>query len=504
MAVVEIEVTISPTGDVTARRDDGAYGPGGSLGVHGLDAELIRVFERWLSERGREWRLADIHAFGGLLHRALFPLDVWRWVEQSIDGLARGDRMRVQLAFPTDGMGHLAAIPWEYLRVPDRAGREGFFLATDRRCILTRYIPMELGRPTSAPAELISLLVLVSQPDDPTLGEVIAEPVLANLAEVSAQVPFDVTVRRQPTRDTLGETVAELHPDVVQFIGHGRYDDLAEQGGIALVDETRRTDWVGEAALAQILGDADDMPKLVYLHSCSGAQTDYRASFAGIAPRLIRRGVQCVVAMQYAVTNRTALAFSKGFYQGLAAGLPLDEAVQSGRRTLAVLYENDPRLLGIPVVYLYSRDALLLPREPPPALSRSPPARPGSAADPSSPAGGAGAGVAHHESPDRGVRPAKPPGDRPHRFTPLDRIPDLRPLSLREPPHLDAPPLLDLRLSHSTRCCGDPLSPPRNADISGRPRRGQTRALSAHVARPDPSGSAAIDREYTLSVVYGS
>lgn len=117
---------------------------------------------------------------------------------------------------------------------------------------------------------------------------------------------------------------------------------------------------------------------------------------------------------------------------------------------------------------------------------------------------GPAAGVVHHESPDRGVRPAKPPGDRPHRFTPLDRIPDLRPLSLREPPHLDAPPLLDLRLSHSTRCGGDPLSPPRNADISGRPHRGQTRALSAHVARPDPSGSAAIDREYTLSVVSAS
>jgi CHAT domain-containing protein len=103
------------------------------------------------------------------------------------------------------------------------------------------------------------------------------------------------------------------------------------------------------------------MPRLVYLHSCSGAQTDYRASFAGIAPRLVRRGTQCVVAMQYAVTNRTANAFSKGFYRGLAAGLPLDEAVQSGRRTLAVHYESDPRLLGIPVVYLYSRDALLLP-----------------------------------------------------------------------------------------------------------------------------------------------
>jgi CHAT domain len=361
MAVVQIEVIVSSTGDVTVRRDDGSYGPSGSIGYRGLDAELIRVFERWLSERGRDWRPAEIRAFGGLLHRALFPMDVWRWVEQIMDGLTGGERIRLQLAFPTDGMGHLAAIPWEYLRVPDRAGREGFFLATDSRCILTRYIPMELIRPASSPGERVSVLVLVSQPDDPTLGEVVADPVLSSLAEMANTVPFDVTVQQQPTRDDLGETVAALHPDVVHFMGHGQYDDYNEQGRIALVDEMGRADWLGEAALAQLLGDGGDMPKLVYLHSCSGAQTDYRASFAGIAPRLIRRGTQCVVAMQYAVTNRTANAFSKGFYRGLAAGLPLDEAVQSGRRTLAVHYENDPRLLGIPVVYLYSRDALLLP-----------------------------------------------------------------------------------------------------------------------------------------------
>jgi len=359
--MAEIEVSISPQGDVELRADDGATMPGGRHGVRDLDAELIRVFERWLTDQGREWQYADIRAFGSLLHRSLFSTDSWRWVEQRLDALEPGGRIRIQLASPADDLGHLAAIPWEYLRVPDRQGREGFFLATDRRCILTRYIPMERGRRRLAPAERVKVLALVSQPNDPTLGEVIAEPVLANLDDIAARLPFDVKVEHQPTRDTLGEAVIQFGPDVVQFIGHGRYDERDEQGRIALVDETGRADWLGEAALAQLLGDEGDMPKLVFLHSCSGAQTDYRASFAGIAPRLIRRGTQCVVAMQYAVTNRTALAFSKGFYQGLVGGLPLDEAVQGGRRSLAVYDERNPRLLGIPVVYLNSRDALLLP-----------------------------------------------------------------------------------------------------------------------------------------------
>jgi hypothetical protein len=281
MSVLEIEVSVSSTGLVSGRRSDGAYGPQGQLGVRGVDAELIRVFERWLAERDREWRHADLRAFGSLLHRALFPADLWYWIEQSLDSLPQNDRMRLQLAFPTDGLGHLAAIPWEYLYAPDRAGREGFFLATDRRCALNRYIPMELGRRDVALDRSLRVLVLVSQPAD--LGEVIAQPVLDELANAGDTLPMELTVRHQPTRNMVDEIVTALRPDVVQFMGHGRYDEQAEQGQVALVDDAGRADWVGEAVLAQLLGDAGEMPRLVYLHSCSGAQADYEASFAGIA-----------------------------------------------------------------------------------------------------------------------------------------------------------------------------------------------------------------------------
>src|SRR5829696_350846 len=351
MPVHEIEITVSSSGVVSGRRSDGAFGPEGQHGFRGVDAELIRVFERWLTERGREWRLADLRAFGSLLHRALFPSQLWQWVERTIDDLPAQDRLRLQLAFPSEGLGHFAAVPWEYLYVPTRHGREGIFLATDGRVALTRYIPLEAGRRDVSQDPPLRVLVLVSRPEDPGLGEVLADPVLADLtASVAAGLPLELTVRHQPTRDQLLDLVPALRPDVVQFMGHGRYDDREEEGQIALVDETGRADWVGDAVLADLFGDVGVMPRLVYLHSCSGAQADYRASFAGIAPRLIRRGTQCVVAMQYAVTNRTAIAFSKGFYRGLTAGLPLDEAVQAGRRSLGVLHEQDPRLLGIPVV----------------------------------------------------------------------------------------------------------------------------------------------------------
>ena len=361
MAVTEIEVSVSETGEVSARGDDGAVSPRGQGEFGGVDAELVRVFGRFLTERGREWRRSEIKAFGSLLHRSLFPQEVWSWIEGRYDRLGTGDRLRLQLTFPSEGLAHLAAVPWEYLHVPDRGGRDGFFVATDRRCILTRYIPQEVGRSRLASAPRVRVLALVSQPRD--LGEVVADPVVQQLTALAGTLPLEVTVSQQPTRRSLLRDVQRLRPHVVHFMGHGEYDGDRQEGRIALVDEEGRVDWVAEAVLASVLEQADEVPRLVLLHSCAGAATDYSASFAGFAPRLIRRGVQCVVAMQYAVTNRTALAFSEEFYDGIARGLPVDEAVQAGRWTLINLFEDDHRLLGIPVVYLYSRDAVLLPPE---------------------------------------------------------------------------------------------------------------------------------------------
>jgi hypothetical protein len=363
MAVSEIEVTISPTGEVSTRADDGGVGPAGQGGFDGVDAELLQVFGRFLTERGREWRRSEIKAFGSLLHRCLFPQQVWSWIEGRYDQLGTGDRLRLQLVFPSEGLAHLAAVPWEYLHVPDRSGRDGYFVATNRRCILTRYIPQEQGRSRLATEPRARVLALVSQPRN--LDEVVAEPVIEQLSSLAGMLPIDLTVRQQPTRWSLLEDIQDVRPHVVHFMGHGEYDAGGQQGRIALIGEEGRADWVGESVLVSLLQQTDEIPRLVLLHSCAGAATDYSASFAGFAPRLIRGGVQCVVAMQYAVTNRTAIEFSKGFYGSIARGLPVDEAVQAGRFQLNNLFEDDFRLLGIPVVYLYSRDAVLLLPPPP-------------------------------------------------------------------------------------------------------------------------------------------
>ena len=373
MTVREIVISVTGAGSVEAVRDDGARSGPGKIKSSGLDADLIRLFERWLSERDRAWRRDEITVIGRLLHRALLEGVVGTFVDHTLLGLGAKDRIRLQLEFPVDGSGglrHLAAVPWEYLYSPDSAGRAGFFLATDPRFILCRYIPLATGRPALSPEETrLRLLAVVSQPDEPCLGKVISGPVLLEIRRLVRCLPISVDVLRDPTIEKLGKALRTSMPHIVHFMGHGEYDATAEEGRIALLGNERRAQWVTDRMLVEILQHARANPRVIILHSCDGGRVDYRANFAGMAPQLIRSGVQCVVAMQYAVTNGVAVDFSRAFYRCLSDGAPVDEAVQEGRWSItkpSATSTGDPRLLGVPVVYLYSRDAVIRPAGSPP------------------------------------------------------------------------------------------------------------------------------------------
>ena len=64
--------------------------------------------------------------------------------------------------------------------------------------------------------------------------------------------------------------------------------------------------------------------------------------------------------MQYAVTNETAIDFSTCLYKSISKGVDLDIAVQDARWQIS-RFSNDPRLVGVPVVYSQGPGALFTP-----------------------------------------------------------------------------------------------------------------------------------------------
>ena len=80
--------------------------------------------------------------------------------------------------------------------------------------------------------------------------------------------------------------------------------------------------------------------RLAVLAGCQTGRREGVSVWSGIAPALTKVDIPAVVANQYSINDTSAIAFSRRFYQALAGGLPLEDAVSAGR--LAV-YNQDPR-----------------------------------------------------------------------------------------------------------------------------------------------------------------
>ena len=91
--------------------------------------------------------------------------------------------------------------------------------------------------------------------------------------------------------------------------------------------------------------------KAVVLTTCRGGVRGV-SRWSGLAAALLRAGVPVVVAMQFAISVEAAKKFSYGFYDALARGKSIDEAVTEGR---AALHAHPGKSgfddFGLPVIY---------------------------------------------------------------------------------------------------------------------------------------------------------
>jgi CHAT domain-containing protein len=344
----------------------------GLLVLNDLQRDMIGLFDDWLrQERQNEKngiqnrklsRRREFEVFGSLLYKTLFDQQIGAFFEQTLANVPKDRRLRVQLSFEGK-MAELASIPWEYLYYPDKGYHKGFFLATDVRLVLSRYIPLDTARLTLAPAQgPLRILIVVSAPQD--LGPVIPDAAIEAIEKLGESSPVTVSTLYEPTIDKFLDTIEETKPHVLHFIGHGQFNQAEGEGVIALLDIAgKNVRWVKDDEFAEYFVQMRAVPHLAFLHLCEGGATDFNANFAGLAPQLVRAGIQAVVAMQYAVSNAAASIFSRDFYKAVAKGEPVDSAVQNARWRITTSIQNayDNRVFGTPVLYIRSRDGIIQP-----------------------------------------------------------------------------------------------------------------------------------------------
>ncbi|HEY6189879.1 MAG TPA: CHAT domain-containing protein [Pyrinomonadaceae bacterium] len=358
---VELTLTVQNDKHVRLQTRGGGQGDTQPANLDKLTLSTIDVFQKWLvagkiSER-REMEVLGMH-----LYSVLFQGKIEEYFRLQLGKVPKGERLRLQLTFDDD-VSDLASLPWEYLYFPGTQVREGFFFSTHVDLVLSRYMPLEDDRESLAPDESpLRVLIAVSKPTDDTLGPVIADPVIEAIQKLTERHAVKVDVLDKPTIDNFYEALRTFKPHVLHFIGHGRYYD--KKGEIAMLDtDEKSVTWVGDQQFADFFTYAQTIPRLVFLHLCEGGKVDFDANFAGVAPKLIRAKIQAVVAMQYPITNKAAIAFSRQFYRKLAEGKPVDDAVQEGRWMITM---NDPqtynsRIFGTPVLYMRSFNGIIQP-----------------------------------------------------------------------------------------------------------------------------------------------
>jgi tetratricopeptide (TPR) repeat protein len=312
-----------------------------------------------------------LQEFGTRLFDALFAGSIGQLFSRSLDASRRDNvNLRVRLQF--DDVPEVAELPWEFLysRDLDR------FLALSTRTPLVRYIALAQPERALATQLPLRILAVVSNPRDVPRLDVEQEWQRLNqgVEALVSRGAVELVRLQPPTLANLRQTLRHSEFHILHFIGHGllyepeaaqageagsqsNNESSREEGSLIFEDAEGNEDRVTAVQIATLLHDHESL-RLVFLNACHGAAGRPESLFAGVAQKLVQQGVPAVLAMQFAVSDRTAIALAHEFYQSLSEGLPLESAATEARK--AIYSEGIDFEWGTPVLFSRSPDGVLV------------------------------------------------------------------------------------------------------------------------------------------------
>lgn len=291
--------------------------------------------------------------FGEALFRALFTGDVRSILDKAIgvadDRQNTGLRLRLSMNLGDAGMTEVASIPWELLRDPSDPATP---LVLSSRRLLVRSLDVPLPSEPHPFEKPLRILVVIANPKG--TAPLRLEEERARIEKAWGQLQGTELHFAKPVEHEIRATLASADFHVVHFMGHGEFTGAG--GGMLLFEDDAGNK-------APVSGDLftewlhNELPalRLVFLNACQTAQTTTRTGvdpFSGVATSLIRGGIPAVVAMQFPISDRGAIAFADTFYQQIVAGAPVDAAVSEARKQLGPEFAT-------PVLYMRSADGAL-------------------------------------------------------------------------------------------------------------------------------------------------
>lgn len=313
-------------------------------------AELERLAALGIPIVGGTVQPTAPQAIGRALYQALAADPVAAAALLSARNLAINTRrtLDLRLHFPQTAV-ELAALPWELLWDQSETP---VLLSGQQVAGCSRHLDVPMALPAPRPrGQALRILVVAPHAgiDADTRAQEQAERSAA-LAPLIASAEVVVQEVSPATRRALVDAVqAGPPPDIVHFVGHGRYTD--GKGWLILDGPGGKWDRVPVGQLTPLFSGA----RLVVLCACQGGMAGEAGLLTGVAPALSAAGVPAVVAMQLSVRQSAAIRFSEVMYRGLARGEPLQRAVVQARQALYI-EDTDGASWYVPTLTIRTRD----------------------------------------------------------------------------------------------------------------------------------------------------
>ncbi len=244
------------------------------------------------------------------------------------------------------------SLPWSLLH-----DEQGYLAMRAQHPVsIIRRLPQSQGARARVFEPPLRVLLVTARPTGTGFVDprTIARELLEELEPQVAAGAVEVEFLRPPTlpalRERLRDAARPVH--VLHFDGHGTFQQEATppqldetgvrlrgggRGLLAFEDERGELDLVEAETLANVL-HGSGVP-LAVLTACQSALGSAEDAFSSVAARLIRGGVDAVVAMSASVLVVTATRYAERFYRELARGSAVPTAHERARQAL----HDDPR-----------------------------------------------------------------------------------------------------------------------------------------------------------------
>src|SRR6266700_1207727 len=305
---------------------------------------------RWYLEQYWKW------PFEGFAQRAkgveaLLP-KLGKRLYESVFGSRQADRI-VQKWLSTEGdhqisvmseIPQVLSLPWELLH-----SEQGYLvMGTQEPVSILRRLPQSESTTSTAQFEPpLRVLLVTARPEE--TGFIDPRGIARELLdEVQGQINIGAIEQeflRPPTlkalRQRLRDSKRPIH--VLHFDGHGAFDekisgkdehllDGSGQGKLAFENDKGQLHLVNAEDLAEVLLKSG--VKLAVLTACQSAMSSADNAFSSVAARLIRGGIDAVVAMSASVLVASATLYVEAFYRGIAEGISAPMAQEQARQAL--------------------------------------------------------------------------------------------------------------------------------------------------------------------------